>query len=385
MPRKRASTPETIPPRRAAVIRARLLRWYRASRRLLPWRERPDPYPVWVAEVMLQQTRVATVIPYFDRFIARFPDAAALAAADAEEVVALWSGLGYYSRARHLHGAARLVMERHGGRLPAGRAALEALPGIGRYTAGAILSIAFNQEEPIVDGNVRRLLSRLLLELPGRPVPRRGRGPAAGAPASPDVPSAALLEARARDLVRGAPPADLNQALMELGALICRPVSPRCAECPLQILCGARRLGLQDRVPAPRRRAPARRVERAVALIRDGNRLLLERGGGPGSPDGVWDLPGVLVPPGRSPKSFLARELRGRSLRVRLGGPVAAVEHSITWRRIRTTAFEARLSEPPPADTSRLWIERGGLAGVPLSAAAKRILIAAGRPDPAPR
>jgi len=312
---------------------------------------------------MLQQTQVATVIPYYERFLARFPNLAALAAADEDAVTALWSGLGYYARARRLRRAARLVMERHGGRLPADRGALEALPGIGRYTAGAILSIGFGLEEPVVDGNVRRLLSRLLF------TPR---------------PPPALLEAQARALLRGAPPADFNQALMELGALVCRPVSPLCPECPLARQCRARLLGIQEQVPPPRPRPPARRELRAVALIHGGRGVLLERAQGPGAPRGMWALPGVLLPPGADARRFLERRLRKRGLRVAVGAPLATVEHAITFRRIRSTAYEARLEdhgsdlrEEVSETSSRRWAEKDELAGIPLGAAARRLLAAA--------
>jgi A/G-specific adenine glycosylase len=367
MSRRSAIAAGSVPTRRRLnAVRNRLLRWYSANRRRLPWRERPEPYRVWVAEIMLQQTQVATVLPYYERFLARFPGVEALASAGEEEVTALWSGLGYYSRARNLHRAARILMESHGGRVPAERAQLEALPGIGRYTAGAILSIAFGIEEPIVDGNVRRFLSRLFLE---PPAPGRSGRAAAMAPILP-----AQIEAWAHALVRGAPAADLNQALMEIGALICRPSAPLCPACPLASLCGARRLGAQERIPAPRRRRPTERVSRAVALIRDQGRILLERGRGPGAPAGMWDLPGALVPEGREARSFLERELARRRLSVRLGGALASVDHAILHRRIHTTAYEGRLGEPPPETASRLWVEEERAVDLPLGAAARRLL-----------
>ncbi len=361
---------------RARAIRDRLLRWYRSRRRALPWRGSADPYRVWVAEVMLQQTQVATVVPFYERFLARFPDLRALAAADEEEVVGAWSGLGYYSRARNLHGSARRVVAEHGGRLPAERAALEALPGIGRYTAGAILSIAYGKEEVVVDGNVRRLLSRLFARpSAGRAAPGRNTAPPAAPDARPPaLPPPAVLEAQAGALLRGAPPADLNQALMELGALVCRPVSPRCGDCPLARLCSARRLGIEEQVPAPRRRPAAEKVRRAVALIRAGGCVLLARDGGPGAPRGMWDLPGGLVPAGRTPRRHLARHLRGRGLRARLGRAAGEVEHAITYRRIHTTAYEASLSEPCAPGPHRRWAGLAELPRLPLSAAARRIL-----------
>jgi A/G-specific adenine glycosylase len=348
-----------LPPTRASSLRRRLLRWYGANRRILPWRKRSDPYRVWVAEVMLQQTQVAAVLPYYERFVERFPDPVALAAASEDEVLSLWAGLGYYARARHLLRAARRIVREHGGRLPSERRDLEALPGIGRYTAGAILSIAFGKAEPVVDGNVRRVLSRILAR-----ADQRAFGDAD-------------LEAAARRLLRGAPPADLNQALMELGALVCRPLSPACADCPLARGCGARRLGAQEEVPPPRRRRAQQKVERAVAVVRRDRRVLLERGRRPGAPLGLWDLPGSLVPDGVPPRAALERFLARRGVRARAGGVLARIEHTITFRRIRTTAYEVRLrarAPAPPAGPRLRWARPEEIASMPLGAAARRLL-----------
>ncbi len=380
-----------VPRRRVTAIQRRLLHWYAAHRRRLPWRRaKPDPYRVWVAEIMLQQTQVSTVIPYYKRFVARFPDVTALAAADEEEVLALWSGLGYYSRARSLLRSARLVTERHGGMLPRQRGLLESLPGIGRYTAGAILSIAFGQPEPVVDGNVRRVLTRLLLTKQ-KPAPYSGRhhsaaakprrpgSPAPGASRLPE-PTASELEIRARDLVRGAPPADFNQAIMELGALVCRPSSPLCATCPLASLCEARRLGIQEQVPSPRRRPAILRQTRAVALIHNNGRILVERTFAPGTPRGLWDLPGTLIPDDSEPRRHLERHLRSQGLGTRVGARLACVEHGITFRRIRCTAYEGVLDDPTLSEPSaagqpaRRWVEHPRLRSLPMGSAARRLL-----------
>ncbi|MDP9349789.1 MAG: A/G-specific adenine glycosylase, partial [Gemmatimonadota bacterium] len=204
-------TPRPVPSGREPLpsLRDLLLRWYDAHRRDLPWRAEgpPDPYRVWLSEVMLQQTRVETVKPYFRRWLERFPTLAALAEAPQDEVLKAWEGLGYYSRARNFHRAAREVVERYGGEVPGDAAAFRALPGVGRYTAGAVLSIAFGRPEPVVDGNVRRVFARLLDD--------------------PD-PAEGALWALAEALVPGARPGDLNQALMELGATVCVPRNPRC-------------------------------------------------------------------------------------------------------------------------------------------------------------
>lgn len=234
-------------------LRRALLAHYDTARRDLPWRGEEDPYRIWVSEVMLQQTRVETVIPYYRRWVERFPDVEALAAAEADDVLLAWQGLGYYRRARALHAGARVVRERHGGTLPTNRDALRALPGVGDYTAAAVASIAFGEAMGVVDGNVKRVLSRLA------DVPR---------------PTKRWLDGAANELVDPERPGDWNQALMELGATVCTPRAPRCGACPLGAWCEARSAGTQEERPAapPRRSIP--REERVVAVVVDG------RGGG---------------------------------------------------------------------------------------------------------
>lgn len=256
---------------------AALLAWFRAHRREMPWRSRPAPYPVWISEIMLQQTQVATVRPYFDRFLRRFPTVRALARAEEDEVLKAWEGLGYYARARHLRRAAREVVARHGGRLPRDASGLAALPGIGPYTAAAVASICFGERVPVVDGNVARVFARLWLLADDfrRAAPR------------------AALAARllpALDATESA--GDLNQAMMELGALVCRPRRPECGACPLASACRARRRGCQADYP---RRTAAPRVpeRRAVAVVvRRGAAWLMVRRPGGGLLGGLWELPG---------------------------------------------------------------------------------------------
>ncbi|MBI3014235.1 MAG: A/G-specific adenine glycosylase, partial [Candidatus Tectomicrobia bacterium] len=219
-------------------LRTALLKWFSCSHRDLPWRRTSDPYRIWIAETMLQQTRIPTALPYYERFVARFPDVAALARAPEQEVLRLWSGLGYYSRARNLHRAAQTVVEEHQGRMPDSYEAILRLPGIGRYTAGAVLSIAFGLPYPVVDGNVSRVLTRLF-RISGDPKCARV--------------SRRLWE-KARELLSEKRPGDFNQALMEIGSLICTPTKPRCNSCPLEPWCEARRHGEQEDYPqtAPR-------------------------------------------------------------------------------------------------------------------------------------
>jgi A/G-specific adenine glycosylase len=246
-----------------ARVRRALLRWYDAERRELPWRKTRDPYAIWVSEIMLQQTRVETVIPYWTRFLERFPDPPALAAADEDEVLACWSGLGYYRRARLLHAGVKEVVERYGGRVPEDPEARRSLPGIGRYTAGAIGSIAFGREEALVDGNVARVLARLHgIDTPlGRADTERA------------------LWGEAERLVKGERPGDLNQALMELGARVCTPKAPRCDACPIRRPCAARREGRTAALPVPRPKKAPRHVRlAAVVALRGGDRVGLVKG-----------------------------------------------------------------------------------------------------------
>jgi len=258
-------------------IAARLLAWHeRAGRHDLPWQSPRSPYRVWVSEVMLQQTQVAAVIPYFQRFMARFPNVAALAAAPLDEVLHLWSGLGYYARARNLHRAAQVICAQHGGALPRSFAALAALPGVGRSTAGAILALAHNERFPILDGNARRVLARYF-------------GIAGGVAESATLKKLWQL-AEEQTPVAGV--AGYTQAIMDLGATVCVRRRPLCQQCPLEADCSARRSNRQHEIPAPRRAGtrPRRRVYMVVALQESGE-VLLERRPEHGVWGGLWCLP----------------------------------------------------------------------------------------------
>jgi A/G-specific adenine glycosylase len=305
-------------------VRRMLLDWYDTHKRDLPWRRTRDPYAVWVSETMLQQTRVETVIPYYERFLARFPDLESLASADAEEVYAVWTGLGYYSRARNLQAAARAVVEEHGGRLPEEASALRGLKGVGRYTAGALASIAFDQPEPAVDGNVVRVLARLL-------------GVRNDAGRKPVMDRFWLIAA---ELARGPRPGQLNQALMELGATVCRPRSPVCPVCPLESLCDALRVGDAEDLPIRSKRKPPRPVEAVAAwLERRGRVLVVQRHQG-GLLGGMWELPGGEIEEGTGAEQALRRHLAQRlGLSVRHAERVGEIEHVFTHRRLRLHVF----------------------------------------------
>ncbi len=345
----------------ASAAARRLVAWFRRHRRRLPWRQTSDPYRIWVSEVMLQQTQVATVIPYYRRFVRRFPRLEALAAARAEEVLAAWSGLGYYRRARDLHAAAKEVVSRFGGRIPAAATLLRSLPGVGRYTAGAVASIAFDLPEPAVDGNVLRVVSRLLA-LRGDP-----RAPGA----------LRRIEAACRALLKEGSPGEVNQGLMELGALVCSPPAPRCSRCPLAAICRARAAGLQSVLPeiSPRRRTVA--LEAAVALVRRGRAYLMVRREEDLMRD-LWEFPGTVLEPGEEARRALVRigrERLGASLRV--GERLASLRQSLTYRRVTVGAYSATLREPSPGAGGRgetRWVCPEDLPGLPHHSLTRRIL-----------
>jgi A/G-specific adenine glycosylase len=301
-----------------ASIRAELLRFFDRAARDLPWRRERDPYGIWISEVVAQQTRIDTVVPYWARWMATFPDLEALAAAPVDAVLKQWEGLGYYSRARNLHAAAQVVRERHGGALPATADELRALPGIGPYTAGAIASMAFGQTEPAVDGNVRRVLARLL---------------------DHPAPAPATLQAAAGELVDPARPGDFNQALMELGSLVCTPRAPRCGDCPVAAHCLARQRGTQMERPAAvaRKEIPTLQVATLVLRRPDG-RVLLVRRPESGLLAGLWTFPGVHLTEGAEETAAdavrrLAAEfgVRTRRAPTHLG----VVPHTFSHRRER--------------------------------------------------
>ncbi|MDX1687926.1 MAG: A/G-specific adenine glycosylase [Candidatus Promineifilaceae bacterium] len=306
-----------------------LLAWWDEERADLPWRRQDDPYAIWVAEVMLQQTQVVTVIPYYERWMERFSTVEELAAASLDDVLKMWEGLGYYSRARYLHAAAQTVVETFGGRLPESVEALRELPGIGPYTAGAIASIAFDRPVPVVDGNVIRVLSRLLdldEDVTERATKKR------------------LWEVAAA-LVPADRPGDFNQALMELGQKICRPAEPLCHRCPLSTFCLARERGTQLERPVrpPRKNTPHYDVAAGV-IWRDDGRFLIARRPLDGLLGGLWEFPGGKREPGdESLAHTLKREIREElALEIAVGPRLTRIKHAYTHFRITLHALHAR-------------------------------------------
>jgi A/G-specific adenine glycosylase len=314
---------------------------------------------------MLQQTRVTTVLPYYRRFLERFPDPPSLARAEEEQVLALWSGLGYYRRARALRAGAREVAERHGGRLPSDPSQLRRLPGVGRYTAGAIASIAFGLPEPVLDGNVRRVLARVLA-LDAETV---GRGEAER-----------RLWAAATELAAGPDPGGLNQALMELGATLCAPRDPTCSACPVRRCCRARAAGNQEAYPARRARPTCERVEVAVALIRRGDRFLLERPPERSPLRGTWDLPAREIRDGQSKRARLAEALAAEyGLEVSVGPATERLSHTIMSRRLLLEVRPCRLRRGGVSGRKMLrWLDPLALPQTAVSGATRKVLRRAG-------
>jgi A/G-specific adenine glycosylase len=334
-----------------------LLSWFARTRRDLPWRKEPrDPYRVWVSEVMLQQTRVEVVVPYYLRFLERFPTLSALAAASEDEVLALWSGLGYYARARNLHRAARAALARGG--LPRSAAELRELPGFGAYTAGAVASLAYGEHVAVVDGNVARVLSRVL----------RLRGDAAQARERAwRVAPSLLPDGRA---------GELNEALMELGAVVCTPRSPRCGECPLAEVCEACIHGDAESFPAPKRaRARPVLVWAAAALFRTDGAVLLRKRGDGELFAGLWDLPSSVVAAGAAEQDALHRAvaLCGMARAPKLE-PKGEVRQVLSHREVHVRLFRGRKRATfMPADGVR-WTMPAELRSIGLSSLARKCL-----------
>jgi A/G-specific adenine glycosylase len=350
------------------TLRRRLLAWYDAHARDLPWRRRSDPYAVWLSEVMLQQTQVETVKPYFERFMATLPTIEALAKADEHDVLRLWEGLGYYRRARQLHAAAKRIMAEHGGQFPRDPEAVRRLPGIGRYTAGAILSIAFDAREPILEANTVRLLSRLLA-YPGDPQSTEGQR---------------LLWAMAEILLPRRNVGRLNQALMELGSGVCTPRSPRCDDCPIAPMCRANQQGLQQEIPRPKTKPPVEAVREAAVLVRRGSRVLLLRWPEGRRWAGLWDFPRFPVEGRSADAPFdddLNRELVKNVLaltgvKVTPGPHMTTITHGVTRFRITLECFEAKYRSCDKRSATALetrWLETSELRDYPLSSTGRKL------------
>jgi A/G-specific adenine glycosylase len=361
---------DPVPPALRRWVAPRLLTWFDAAQRDLPWRRDRDPYRIWVSEVMLQQTQVATAIPYFERFLQAFPTLADLAAADEQEVLRLWAGLGYYRRARDLWRTARLLVAEHGCRFPDDSAVLRALPGLGRYTCNAVLSQAFDRRLPILETNSQRVLSRFFgrADDPRRAAARR------------------WLWRAAEDLLPSQRVGAFNQALMELGSVICTPNNPKCAACPLAARCVARRDGTQELIP-PRPAPPTPTVVREAAMVvRRRERVFLVQRPPGGRWEGMWEFPHGPLHDGETHEQAadrLLRELTG--LRAQRGPELLTVRHGVTRFQITMVCFEAKYTAGAFRSSfyrQGLWVAPAELATYPVSSPQRRladVLTAPGR------
>jgi A/G-specific adenine glycosylase len=332
----------------------RILIWYAKYGRILPWRNHPDPYAIWISEIMLQQTRVEAVIHYFERWMNRFPTIQILAAASEQEVLLTWEGLGYYQRARNLHKASRIVVDKFAGELPRNLAALRSLPGIGRYTAGAIASMAFSLNVPTMDGNLRRVFARVF---------------DVAEPADTLVGEKILWALAEKHLPHGVA-GDFNQALMDLGAMLCLPRNPACLQCPIKNMCKACALGIQDQRPVLKHKTEVPHYIVTAAIIKRDEKILLSKRPSEGLLGGMWEFPGGKVEDGESLLACLIREIREElGVEIQVSDSFGIYRHAYTHFRITLFAFLCDLTkvEPKPLIATELaWVSRSDLGKYPM-------------------
>jgi A/G-specific adenine glycosylase len=343
-------------------IQTALAQWYRINQRDLPWRNTRDPYKIWVSEVMLQQTQVNTVIPYYHRFIARFPHVHALAASSLQSVLKLWEGLGYYSRARNLHRAAKIIVKKHHGVIPGTAKEIKQLPGVGDYIAAAVLSIAFNLPQPVVDGNVKRVFARLFLMKD--PVNHAG--------------SHAVFVKQAEALMDRTMPATYNQAVMELGALVCKPNHPGCPACPLQSHCLAFKETTVGDFPRRKKPKPLPEYALAVGVVKKKDKILITRRQENGLLGGLWEFPGGRIELHEGPDASCLRHLKNDvNITAEIDTFVTRIKHAYTHFKITMDVFTCRFVSgrvrlAGPADFR--WIRFDEIKAYPLPKANHKFL-----------
>jgi A/G-specific adenine glycosylase len=345
------------------LLRRCLLGWYRIHARDLPWRRSRDPYHVWISEVMLQQTQVATVCAYFSRFVEALPDVHRLAAADEQHVLRLWEGLGYYRRARQLHAAARQIVAEYGGQFPDDVARLQNLPGIGRYTAGAIASIAFNRRAPILEANTTRLLARLIGY---RDDPLRASGQR-------------VLWHVAEEVLPHNNVAEFNQALMELGSLTCTPTEPNCRQCPLCSLCAAHAAGMQDQIPPPKTRQTYTELREAAVVVFKRGRVLMRQCAEGERWAGLWDFPRFQIEaagPLFAREEIMAKVATQTGIECKAGHVLKTFRHGVTRYRITLDCYHALYVAGRARSANGVlvrWVSPGKLRDLPLSTTGRKI------------
>ncbi|MBD2461214.1 A/G-specific adenine glycosylase [Oscillatoria sp. FACHB-1407] len=344
-----------------APLQQALLRWYGEQGRDLPWRRTRNPYHIWISEIMLQQTQVKTVIPYYERWLAQFPTVEDLAIAPQQQVLKVWQGLGYYARARNLHRAAHVIVQEHGGQFPSEFEIVLALPGIGRTTAGGILSAAFDLPTPILDGNVKRVLARLI----ALPVPPNR--------------ALELLWQVSTAVLDVQHPRDFNQALMDLGATICTPKNPACLLCPWRECCQAYQLNMQNELPTSETRAPLPRKFIGVAVIWDDqDNILIDRRRQEGLLGGLWEFPGGKVEPGETIEECIKREIQEElGIDIEVGDRLMTVNHTYSHFHVTLNVHHCRhlSGEPQPIECDEVkWVTLDELHEYPFPKANVQII-----------
>ena len=345
-------------------LRQTLLDWFGANKRDLPWRKDHSPYAIWISEIMLQQTQVKTVIPYFQRWMKRFPDVRSVAYGSEEELLKHWEGLGYYSRVRNIYRAAQVIERDFGGEFPREYRTVLGLPGIGRYTAGAIMSFAFNGNYPAVDGNVERVVARLFdLDSPIKEKKTQN-----------------FIWKTAGDLIPSGGARRFNQAIMELGAVICLPKRPQCPECPVRSLCKSYKSGTVERRPVSLPRKAPTPVEASVGVIVRNDRIFIQKRPGSGLMPHLWEFPGGKLKDGETPEEALVREIDEElGVSVRCVDKIGVIRHSYTSFRVALHAFLCELRDPKQEPELRSsvdcrWVTRRELDGYAFPAANRKLI-----------
>lgn len=340
-------------------LRRRLLAWFTKHQRSLPWRETRDPYRIWVSEIMLQQTQVETVKSYFQRFLDRFPTPSALAASSEQEVLRLWEGLGYYRRARQMHKAAKVIAEQYGGRFPVETDDVRNLPGVGRYTAGAIMSIAFDRREPILEANTIRLFSRLM----------------AFRESTTSAEAQRILWAFAEEILPRKNVGQFNQATMELGSLVCSPKSPKCLECPLKGICPTFAAGLQAEIPLSQKKMKYEDVNEVAVVVYRNRQVLLRRCGVGERWAGMWDFPRFRAEPQNHDELQISKHVkRLTGIDVLVENKLTSMKHGVTRFRITLDCYEAQYeSGRTKRESDCKWVEIKSLNELPLSVTGRKI------------
>ncbi|MFP5213427.1 MAG: A/G-specific adenine glycosylase [Acidobacteriota bacterium] len=346
------------------AIRNRLLRWFDVNQRALPWRKSHTPYETWISEIMLQQTQIKTMLPFYHRWMARFPDIRSVAIAQEEEILKYWEGMGYYLRARNIHKTARIVMDEFGGVFPREYGAVRSLPGIGRYTAGAVMSFAYNGDYPVVDGNVERIFARLFnIATPVK-----------------EPSTHEFIWKIAGELLPQGKARRFNQALMDLGAIACLPRRPDCPKCPITSLCESHRLGVENERPVPGRKKVLVEIDVAVGVLERNGRLFIQKRPPTGLMAHLWEFPGGKVEEGETPEEALVRELREElEIDVRCAEKITVIRHGYTSFKVALHAFRCTLADPSREPVLRTavegrWVSREELSDYAFPAANRKLI-----------